>query len=73
LSSLNRGFNIAWFISKCSEFVAMELDIEERSYFNDLFPLADADKDGKIGASDAAFFRKASLPDIILGKVRFYK
>ncbi len=48
----------------------MELRPEEKIYFKELFGIADADKDGKIGLADAAFFRKSSLPDTLLGKVR---
>jgi hypothetical protein len=43
---------------------------QEKAYFAQLFQVADADKDEKIGVQDAGFFRKAGLPDQFLGKVQ---
>lgn len=48
----------------------MELSSTERTFLKDLFKAADADKDGVIGISDAAFFRKSNLPNNVLGQVR---
>ena len=47
----------------------MEFTSQEKVYYKDLFGIADADKDGKIGSGDAAFFRKSGVSNQMLGTV----
>lgn len=43
---------------------------QEKTYYKDLYKVADSDKDGVISGMDAlSFFRKSKLSDIQLGKV----
>lgn len=52
----------------------MELSSLEKDYFKELFKIADADKDGKIGTKDAPpFFQKALIEPSYLSKVLFIK
>lgn len=51
----------------------VDLNPQEKSYYNYLWSIADSDKDGKMPAGDAVqFLRKANLPDQTLGVVRSY-
>jgi epidermal growth factor receptor substrate 15 len=50
----------------------IELTPTEKDYFRELFLLADADKDGVVGMTDApAFFRKAAIDPSFLSKVTY--
>lgn len=50
------------FCSGCHNFFQMERE-------DALFVSADEDGDGKIGLSDAKFFKKSKLPVLVLGEV----
>ncbi|EFA85490.1 EPS15 domain-containing protein [Heterostelium album PN500] len=41
----------------------------QRTYYEELFKSADLDRDGEIGVTDAAFFRKSMLPNETLGEI----
>lgn len=47
----------------------MEISPAQKTYYDELFRLADADNDGVIGVKDAGFFRKSGLADAVLGEV----
>ncbi len=47
----------------------VELPPAQRSYYDQLFKIADADGDGFIGVKDSAFFMKSNLPKPTLGEV----
>ena len=42
----------------------------ERAAYDELFALADTDKDGKVSATEAAFLRKSGLANDVLGQVK---
>ena len=47
----------------------MDIPAGQRSYYEQLFNIADADGDGVIGLNDSAFFKKSNLPNAVLGEV----
>jgi epidermal growth factor receptor substrate 15 len=47
----------------------VEISPAQRTYYDELFRLADVDNDGVIGVKDAGFFRKSGLADGVLGEI----
>eukprot|EP01133_Synstelium_polycarpum_P000161 gene161-191_t len=47
----------------------MRVPPAQKTYYDELFALADGDHDGVIGINDASFFRKSSLPDESLREI----
>jgi len=48
----------------------LRLGVAEKAHYDELFLLADADKDGFIGGEDSAFFLKLGVEKKILSEVR---
>ncbi|GAM27890.1 hypothetical protein SAMD00019534_110660 [Acytostelium subglobosum LB1] len=46
-----------------------QVPIVQKTYYDELYILADSDKDGMIGLKDAGFFRKSALPDETLREI----
>jgi hypothetical protein len=50
--------------------MAVPLSPQEHAAFEHWFQIADADGDGYVGVSDAAFFKNSELPFDVLAQVR---
>jgi Ca2+-binding EF-hand superfamily protein len=48
----------------------LQLNPIEKTYFLQLFQLADSDKDGFVSTSDVNIYRRTKLPDSVLGQVK---